>query len=445
MATRVRFAPSPTGRLHVGNIRSALFNVLFARKTGGKFLLRIDDTDRERSTAAFEAAIKDDLRWLGFDWDETAKQSDRFARYDAAAEKLKAAGRLYACYETPEELERKRKRALASGRPPIYDRTGYNLSAEDRAALEGQGRRPHWRFLLEGRRIQWDDAVRGAVEIDTKTLSDPVLIRADGSYLYTLPSVVDDIELAVSDVIRGEDHVTNTAAQVELIAALGAQPPRFAHLPLLTGVGGEALSKRLGSLGVDQLRAEGIVPLAIAALLARLGTSEPVGPVADFAELVESFDFAKIGRAPAHFDPAELRAVNAKTLHAMPYEKARPHLAAFGAEAGEAVWLAIRDNCETLADAAAWTAILTRPLDPAETGRALTEKAATLLPPGPWSEETWGAWTKAVSAATGKKGKDLFQPLRLALTGRPHGPEMKKLLPLLGLERAKARLEGRAA
>lgn len=445
MTTLVRFAPSPTGFLHVGNVRTGLMNMLFALKTGGRFLLRIDDTDTERSTKEYEDAIRRDLAWMGFAWDLFARQSERLESYEAAAENLKASGRLYPCYETPDELERRRKRALAQGKPPIYDRAALKLTDADRAKLEAEGKRPHWRFKLTGHRVEWTDLVRGPVHIDTASVSDPVLVREDGRFLYTLPSVVDDIDFAVTHVIRGEDHVTNTGVQVEIIEALGGGVPAFAHLPLLTGPGGEALSKRLGSLGVDELRREGILPMAIASLLAKLGTSDPVQPRFSLAELAAEFDFAKIGRAPAHFDRRDLLHVNARLMHAAPFADVAPHLKAMALDPTADEWRAIHDNLETLKDAAAWLAVMRGPIAPEVTDAGFLGEAAALLPQGELGPEAWGAWTRALAERTGRKGKELYHPLRLALTGRPHGPEMKTLLPLIGRERALARLAGRTA
>lgn len=442
---KVRFAPSPTGRLHVGNLRAALSNWLFARREGGIFLLRIDDTDVARSTKAFEDGIYADLRWLGLTWDELAKQSERFAVYDAAAERLKASGRLYPCYETAEELDRKRKIALSRGRPPIYDRAALALSEEERAALEAEGRKPHWRFQLSGARVVWQDLIRGEQTVDTASLSDPVLIREDGAYLYTLPSVVDDLDLAITHVIRGEDHVTNTGAQIEIFEALGGPVPAFGHFPLLVGADGEGLSKRIGSLSLESLRAEGVEPMAVSSLMARLGTSDPVEAVADLDALAASFAFEKIGRAPARFDPADVRRLNAQILHAMPYETAQPRLAALGADRGSAFWEAIRANITLLGEAGAWAAIVDGPVAPVLADPAFAQAAADCLPPGPYGPESWSAFTAAVKEKTGAKGKALFMPLRQALTGLDHGPDMAALFALIGPEKARARLMGQNA
>lgn len=442
MTVIVRFAPSPTGRLHVGNLRPALFNWLFARKMGGKYLLRFDDTDLGRSRPEYEEGIRQDLAWLGLHWDSEAKQSGRLARYTAAAEKLKAAGRLYACYETPGELERKRKRQLGRGLPPVYDRAALQLGEEDKARLEAEGRRPHWRFRLEARQVEWRDLIRGPQRIDAASLSDPVLIRADGTFLYTLPSVADDIEFGISQIIRGEDHVANTGAQIQIFEALGATLPEFAHHNLLVGAGNQTLSKRLGSLPIASFREEGLEPLAVVSHAASIGTSDPVAPHQSLEELAGLFDFAKISRAPAHFDTGELRSLNARLLHGLAYEKVADRLNAMGINGGRAFWEAIRGNIVALAEAADWWRVVNGPLVPVIESAQLCWTAAGLLPSEPWSKETWSVWTGAVIAATGAKGKALFHPLRLALTGRERGPELKELLPLIGRKRAAARLAG---
>jgi glutamyl-tRNA synthetase len=434
----VRFAPSPTGLLHVGNARTALLNWLFAKKLGGRFLLRIDDTDAARSTKAFEEAIYRDLDWLGLSHDGTDRQINRLAVYSTAFYKLQAAGHIYPCFETEAELERQRSLLAARKLPPVYNRA--SLEPANKAKWEGEGRKPHWRFKLSRSKVSWTDLVRGPVEIDTATMSDPVLVREDGAFLYTLPSVADDIDMAISHVVRGEDHVTNTAAQIEIFQALGGPVPKFAHFPLLVGAGGEALSKRLGSLSLESLREDGLEPLAAASYLAKIGTSDPVEPRQSLGELAGEFDFAKIGRAPAHFVPEELLALNARTLHAMPYSAVAGRV-----PQGEAFWEAVKPNLTKLSDAAAMARLVTGPVTPVIEDAALAAKAATLLPPEPWDEGTWSLWTKAVSAKTGAKGRGLFHPLRLALTGLEHGPELKKLLPLIGRDRSLARLEGKTA
>lgn len=446
MTVTVRFAPSPTGRLHVGNARIALINWLFAKKQGGSFILRIDDTDRERSLPEYEEGILTDLNWLGLKWDRKENQSLREERYHLATDQLKESGRLYPCYETPEELAYKRKRQLARRLPPVYDRAALTLSSEQRSALETEGRQPHWRFRLEPGEVLWNDLVRGPCHYRAEHLSDPVLIRADGSYLYTLPSVVDDVEMGLTHIIRGEDHVTNTAAQIQIFQALGAPAPEFAHLPLLTDASGAGLSKRLGSASLMDLHAQGIEPLALESLLAKLGTSDPVRPHWSLDELVDNFDIGKISRATPKFSAVELNHLNARLLHEMPFDNAVSHLSSLGlTEADEAFWLGIRANLTHMAEASEWWHICREVVEPVVEEAAFVHQAADLLPAEPWTEETWASWTAAVKAASGRKGKELFHPLRLALTGRENGPELKILLPLIGRSRAQARLSGNAA
>jgi len=443
MPITVRFAPSPTGLLHVGNARVALVNWLLARAGGGRFVLRYDDTDTERSRPEYAAAIAADLAWLGLDWDSEARQSARLDRYAEAALRLKAAGRLYPCYETPEELDFKRKRQLARHQPPVYDRAALKLDDSERARLEAEGRRPHWRFLLEHCEERWDDLVRGASHTHAATLSDPVLIRADGSFLYTLPSVVDDVDLGISHVVRGEDHVTNTAPQIQLFRALGAAPPAFAHLPLLVDSAGQGLSKRLGSLSLRDLREQGYLPMAVASLLAKLGTSDAVECRHRLADLTAEFDLGHFSRATPRFDPHELDLINARLIHGMEWDEARA-LAGL-ADGGPEFWDAVKGNLSRLADAAEWLAVVNGPCAPVIEDAAFTGQAAALLPPEPWDQNTWGSWTRAVALVTSRKGKALYHPLRLALTGREHGPELKTLLPLVGRARAEKRLRGEAA
>ena len=439
----VRFAPSPTGNLHVGNVRTALINWLFAAGQGGTFILRIDDTDLERSTAEYEQGIKDDLTWLGLTWGDTFKQSERFEMYDAAADKLRDMGLLYACYETADELDRQRKLQRARGKPPIYNRAGLNLTDEEKAAYEAEGRKPHWRFKLSGERVVWNDLVRGEQAIETSSLSDPVLIRADGSYLYTLPSCVDDIDAGITHVVRGEDHVTNSGAQIEIFKALGGTAPDMAHTPLLVGADGASLSKRLGSLGMGELRSQGIEPLAICSHLAKLGTSDNVEIRDSLAQLAEEFDFGKIGRAPARFDEVDLASLNAAITHSMSFSDAEPRLAALDPlAANEAFWLLVRENCQTVEDAARFIPVAFGDIDPIieDEDRDFISQAASLLPEGDMTAETWGAWTSALKSETGRKGKGLFMPLRKALTGMERGPSVGDMLVLMGRDRALARL-----
>ena len=436
-----RFAPSPTGNLHIGNIRTALHNWMFARKEGGRFILRIDDTDAERSQERFVESIRADLAWLGLDPDAEVRQSERVASYEARFADLVSAGHLYAAYETTQELDLKRKVLLGRGLPPVYDRAALALGDADRTALEAAGVRPHWRFRLDhDAPIEWNDLIRGPQHFDPRTMSDPVVRRADGSWLYMLPSAIDDIDLGVTHVVRGEDHVSNTALQLQMFAAMNARTPLFAHEALLTGAEGK-LSKRLGSLGVAHFRDAGIEPQAILALLARLGTSDPVEPVVDLAPLVATFDFSRFGRAPARFDEGELAHVNARIVHQMQHAALAERLPA---GMTEAEWNAVRPNVSTIGEAADWWRVIEGPIQASspidEQDRAYLDRAAALAVTMDWSADPWHALTAALKAETGRQGKSLFLPLRRAFTGRDSGPDMATLLPLIGRDRAIERL-----
>ncbi|SEN81724.1 glutamyl-tRNA synthetase [Sphingomonas gellani] len=434
-----RFAPSPTGRLHVGNIRAALGNWLWARKHGGRFLLRLDDTDTERSEERFVDAIRADLDWLGLVPDAEVRQSERFALYERRFDELVEGGRIYPCYESTQELELKRKVQLGRGLPPVYDRAALALSDADRARLEGEGVRPHWRFRLDhDAAIGWDDLIRGPQSFDPATMSDPVVRRANGSWLYMLPSAIDDIDMGVTLVLRGEDHVSNTALQLQMFDAMGATPPSFAHEALLTGAEGK-LSKRLGSVGVDTFREAGIEPEAVRALLARIGTSDPVEPIRDAGQLAETLNFARFGRAPARFEEAELTQLNARIVHQLPFDVVAARLPDGMDAAG---WDAIRPNLSTVAEAADWWTVVEGPVmaDIAAEDREFLVAAATEAAAIDWAGDPWHALTGALKAATGRKGRALFLPLRRALTGRDHGPDMAQLLPLIGRERTIERL-----
>ncbi|MGH6720277.1 MAG: glutamate--tRNA ligase [Alphaproteobacteria bacterium] len=450
MTPTVRFAPSPTGRLHLGNARIALINWLYARAHGGAFVLRIDDTDRERTRPEYDAAIRDDLAWLGLAWDRLVRQSDRLPRYGRALQALREAGHAYACYETADELAARRQELLRRGRPPVYDRAALSQGDADRRRLEAEGRRPHWRFRLGPGAVTWDDLVRGPQRVATASLSDPVIMRADGQPTYTLASVVDDLELGVSHVIRGEDHVTNTAAQLPIAAALGGDAGGgasgrfvFAHLPLLVAADGGKLSKRADDLSLGSLRAGGIEPVTIAALLARLGTADPVEPRATLDETVAGFDLTRFGRAPVRFDRAELDLLNHRVVARLPFGAVRDRLGI--ADADEEFWLAVRDNCARLADALSWWRVVHGPIAPVVEDATFLAAALGALPAEPWDRATWAAWTGPLAVATGRKGRALYRPLRLALTGLDHGPEMRYVLPLIGRDRAAARLAGRTA
>ena len=431
--TIVRWAPSPTGRIHLGNARPALLNWFYARRHGGQYVLRMDDTDQARSTREFADGIEVDLAWLGVTPDLLVRQSERTALYDAARDRLIAAGRLYPCYETAEELDRKRARARMLNKPPIYDRAALDLTAEDKAKFEAEGRKPHWRFKLDGKPVHFEDLIKGAQTVNTGSMSDPILVREDGSYLYTLPSVVDDIDLGITHVIRGEDHVSNTGTQIEIFEALGGSVPVFAHHNLLTDAEGQGFSKRLGSQSIADFRAEGYEPMAIAIMASITGTSLPIETYETLDEIANRLDFNMISHSAARFDPVELDHLNARLLHAMPYEAVQSRLSSLGLE-GEAIWLLMRDNLTKFSDMAELSKLVTGPIEPviADEDRDFLALAKALLPPEPWDLTTWGHWTDALKTATGRKGKALFLPLRMALTGRHDGPELKSLLPLVG-------------
>jgi glutamyl-tRNA synthetase len=440
--TTTRFAPSPTGHLHIGNIRTALHNWMWAKKTQGRFILRIDDTDKERSREEYVQGIRADLAWLGLAPDAEYRQSERSALYDAAFDRLRAAGRVYACYETSQELDLKRKIALGRGLPPVYDRAALNLTDADRAELEGQGLKPHWRFKLDhDEPIAWDDLIRGPQKFDAASLSDPVIRRADGSWLYMLPSAIDDVDMAITHVVRGEDHVSNTAVQLQMFTALGSTPPAFAHEALLVGAEGK-LSKRLGSLGVGELRDKHILPQAIVALLARLGTSDPVEPLHDRAALLESFDFARFGRAPARFAEEDLERINRQLIHTADYATVADQLPP---QVDEAAWHALRPNIAHLGEVADYWRVIEGPIDapvPEAEDAEFLVQARAALEGITFGATAWKDWTEVLKASTGRKGKPLFLPLRRALTGMDHGPDMGELLPLIGRERALERLAG---
>lgn len=432
---KVRFAPSPTGYLHVGNVRTALVNYLFVKKQGGHFLLRIDDTDTERSKAEYTDAIREDLGWLGITWDSEEQQSTRFGRYDLARKKLMESGRLYACFETPEELDVQRKMQASRGLPPIYKRA----TPEQNAKYESEGRRPHYRFLLNDEEILWDDLIRGPVSMRANTMSDPVLVREDGVPLYTLASVVDDGEMAITHVIRGEDHVSNTAVQVQIYKALGYAVPQFAHMALLKTKDGE-MSKRLGGNDIRALRESGILPMAVNSLLARIGTSDAVEAFPSIQPLIDSFDFKKFGRAPANYDVAELEKLNEKIIHQLPFDAVKAQFP----QINESFWLSVRPNLKSLSESKDWWDILHGNItsDLNHDDRTFIRSTIALLPSAPWNETTYDTWIAAIKPTTTRKGKELFMPIRKALTGKEQGPELKKLLPLLGdknvIERLKA-------
>ena len=433
---KVRFAPSPTGFMHIGNTRTALFNWLLAKKLGGKFMLRVDDTDKLRSKKEYEDAMRESLQWLGFVWSEEARQSAREDRYNEVKEKLIAEGRIYPCYETAEELEFKRKRAMAKGLAPIYDRQALNYTAEDIAKFEAEGRKPHYRFKLLSGTIEWNDIVRGHCQYDADKLSDPVIIREDGSYLYHLPSCIDDCDFGITHIVRGEDHVTNTASQIQMFEAIGGKVPTFAHLPLLTGTEGK-LSKRLGSLGVRELKEEGVEPMAICSFLAKLGTSDAIEPFYSLDELAESLNFEKLGRSQPKFDEEELKHFNTKLVRSMPYSMVKDKVSV-----SEEFWNKVRANLDIVADIKVWSEICNDEVTPIMEDSSLTDIASDLLPTEPWDENTFNLWMNEIKQKSGKKGKELFHPIRKALTALDNGPELKILLPLIGYEKVAKRLKG---
>ncbi len=433
--TVTRFAPSPTGYIHVGNLRTALMNYLIARKSGGQFILRLDDTDQERSKQEYADGIMEDLDWLGLHWDRVEKQSLRMPRYREAADQLRAAGRFYECFESPVELDLKRKKQLNMGRPPVYDRASLHLTTEERAAKRQEGRQGYWRFLLNQTRIEWPDGILGPISIDAGSLSDPVLIRADGQVLYTFASSVDDIDMGVTFIVRGSDHVTNTATQIQIMQALGGTPPDFAHHSLLTGPQGEELSKRLGVLALRDLRARGVEPLALLSMMARLGSSRPIEVVSSMAELIAGFDIGTFGAAPTKFDDADLFPLTRAHVQSLPLVAVADKVAALGVPADKAAlfWSVAKGNITVLADLEGWWHLFrdgaTPLVDPEDV--EFVRQALTLLPPAPWAHDTWAVWTDVVKAATGRKGKGLYRPLRRALTGLDAGPEMADVMPLL--------------
>ncbi|UWQ53277.1 glutamate--tRNA ligase [Leisingera caerulea] len=439
--TTTRFAPSPTGYIHVGNLRTALMNYLIARKAGGTFILRIDDTDPERSKEEYVDAIKQDLEWLGLTWDKVERQSERLDRYVAAADKLREIGRFYEAFETPTELDLKRKKQLNMGKPPVYDRAALALSDEEKANLRAERGDGVWRFKLDHQRIEWTDGILGDISIDAASVSDPVLIRGDGQFLYTLASVVDDTEMGVTHVVRGSDHVTNTATQIQIIEALGGSVPSFAHHSLLTGPQGEALSKRLGTLALRDLREAGVQPMALLSLMARLGSSDPVELRSEMAELIEGFDINRFGAAPTKFDVEDLYPLTARYLQSLPLAAVQAHVDALGvpAEKQAAFWDMAKENITTLKDLAGWWELCRDGAEPlvADEDKDFIAEAMALLPEGPYDSESWGKWTAAVKEATGRKGKGLFMPLRKAVTGMERGPDMSALLALMETVRAR--------
>ncbi|GBR51465.1 glutamyl-tRNA synthetase [Neokomagataea thailandica NBRC 106555] len=437
---KLRFAPSPTGYLHVGNARQAVANYLYARRHGGRFILRMDDTDTSRSRPEYVDAIRRDLSWLGLEWDEEARQSDRGALYDAAIEKLKASGRLYPCFESEHELNAKREMRIRAGKPPLYDRAMLKLTADQRARAEANGKVPYWRFKLTDGSRKWNDLVMGECSVKLTAISDPVLIRADGTILYTLASVIDDLEMGITHIMRGEDHITNTGVQIDIAEAITGKtaPFTFAHLPLLLDTDGGKLSKRFDSLGLKSLRADGIEPMSIVSYLARVGTSDDPD-VITLQEAIDSYDISHVSKSAARFDMRQLLALNRKALHNLPFEQAKAHLPA---EATEEFWNAVRGNVDIAAEIPHWWDVTQGAIIPPSQpdDRDFLQKALETLPEDPWGETTWKDWTNILKEQTGRKGKALFMPLRLALTAEDSGPDLPTLLTLMGRERVLSRL-----
>lgn len=437
MTAVVRFAPSPTGNIHIGNLRAALINYLFALKEGGEFILRIDDTDQERSKEEYVRSIMEDLDWLGLKYAQTFHQSSRFDRYAVAADLLKKTGRLYPCYETADELDFMRKRQLSQGKPPIYNRQALDLTAEQIKKFEDEGRKPHWRFKLLPTDIEWTDLIRGEVKFNGVNLSDPVLIREDGVPLYTLPSVVDDMDYGVTHIVRGEDHVTNTAVQIQILEALetlaGIKTSRmtYGHFTLIADADGKGFSKRLGSLSIQSLRGQGIEPMAIHSLLAKLGTSDPMEPCLSLEDLASSLDFSKFSRATPKFDVADLERMNTKYLHHLPFRQIEGRLREIIPEITEEFWIAVGGNVNHLEEIKQWWDVCHKEVAPIVEEEDYIKVALKELPASGWDTNTWTTWTNTLKEETGRKGKELFMPLRLAITGESHGPDMKSFLPLI--------------
>lgn len=445
-AVRVRFAPGAAGLLHVGDARTAVINWLVARKSGGAYLLALDDGDGERGNPDLAAALERDLEWLGLQPDKVVRRSERQDRYDDAIERLAMAGRLYACYETPEELALKLEARRKRGEPPVYDRAALRLTETDKRVLEADGRRPHWRFLLDEEAIGWTDLVGGVVRFAPGELSDPVLLGADGGARSGLSLAADDLDLGVNRLIVGEERLKQTAVRLQVLSALGGDPARLVigHLPRLVDSAGQALADASGGLSVRALREEGIEPMALASLLARIGSGGPVEPCPDMAALVEGFDSGRIGQARPVFDLDQLVGVNARLLGMLPYEAVSERLAKMGLAGADAgFWEAVRPNLGLLADARDWWDVCHDEVEPVIEDESFASAAAILLPPEPWDESSWAEWADAINEASGRSGEALVRPLRLALTGREDGPELKHLLPLIGRARALARLHGK--
>ncbi|MDR1598184.1 MAG: glutamate--tRNA ligase [Holosporales bacterium] len=444
----VRFAPSPTGYLHLGNARAAIVNWFFARQSGGTFMLRLDDTDAERSKQEYVDGLFEDLAWLGLDHDVFARQSDRVARYAECQQQLIASGRLYPCYETFEELEHKRRIQLAKKEPPIYDRASLRATDAQIKSWENDARRPHWRFKLKDEDVTFDDLIKGPISFNPcHSLSDPVLVKEDGTFLYTISSVIDDLDFGITHIIRGEDHVTNTAVQIQLFDALkecmhsvSVAQITFAHLALLLDASGQPLSKRLDSFCLRNLRNDGIEPMALNCFLASLGSSSSLYVTDDLTDLARHFDLNKI-RGGARVDEKALYGIQHKILHTMSYEALKARHLDDGIS--ECEWNVVRESLDRIDDVDYWKTVLHGAIPPvplSDEDVAYVQKAAEWLRGADVNADTWDAWTQYLKGATGRKGYDIAHPLRLCITGRENGPEMRRLIPLVDKEALLARL-----
>ena len=441
MTCKLRFAPSPTGELHVGNARTALVNFLFAKSNNGILLLRIDDTDKERSEKKFEESIKNDLLWLGIKWDMMDRQSNRFENYTNAIKILEENGRAYRCYETPEELSLRRKSQLMSGRPPVYDRQALNLTEKDHLKFEKMGKKAHWRFKLIHEDVIWNDMIRGECNYNMSSLSDPVIMREDGKPIYTLASVIDDIDHKITHIIRGEDHVTNSAAQIQLFDALGAKPPKLGHLSLLSGSEGEGLSKRIGSLSLGSIKEKNIENISLVSMLSSIGTSQSITHFGNIDSIIEKFDINNFSRNTAKFDINELFQINQKVLQNYDFSEVERKLNIMDDNVSEVFWDNVKGNLDTFPEIETWVKVVYGEIIPIIEDERLMNFALNSLPKN-IDELTWREWTKAITDASGIKGKELYLSLRKALTGLASGPELANLLPIIGKQKIISRLNG---
>lgn len=435
-----RFAPSPTGLIHIGNARTALISWLYARSQNGKFILRIDDTDTKRSQDRYVKAIKEDLNWLGVNWDTEFHQHTRMDKYEEAKKILIDSGRLYPCYETEEELAIKKKNLLNRNLPPIYDRAALKLTDKQKKEYEARGIKPYWRFLLHDEEIKWHDKVKGELLFSANKLSDPVLIRADNTLTYSLASVVDDIDYKITDIIRGEDHVSNSAMHIQLFQALNASPPQFAHLSLIK-TKEQQISKRTGGFDLQSLRNNEIEPLVIISFLSRIGSSDPIQNKYSLEEIISEFDLKKYSKSTVNYDEQDLFRLNKKYIHEVEYSAIKKHLLDLNMDyIDKDFWYSVRSNLDKISDAKLWWDICHSSITPKITDIQFTSYIATLLPKEKWNENTWDTWIANIQKNLNKKGKELYMPIRLALTGQPNGPELKTLILLLGKEKVISRL-----